>query len=100
MPRSRACSSASAAIDGDLVFFGADKTKVANDAMGALRLALGRDRKLLEGAWRPLWVIDFPMLEAMPGGGWTPHASPVHVAAGCVRRRVARESRRCSGAGV
>ena len=55
------------------MFFGADKAKVVNDALGALRIALGRDRKLVEEkSWRPLWVIDFPMLEAVPGGGWTP----------------------------
>jgi aspartyl-tRNA synthetase len=60
------------AVDGDVVFFGSDKKKVVNDALGALRVALGRDRNLVEEkSWRPLWVIDFPMLEAVPGGGWT-----------------------------
>ncbi len=49
--------------DGDLVFFGADKTKVVNEALGALRVKLGHDRNLLEGDWAPLWVIDFPMFE-------------------------------------
>ena len=48
---------------GDLVFFGADKAKVVNDALGALRLQLGRDLGLLEEGWRPLWVVDFPMFE-------------------------------------
>ncbi|MGH8250243.1 MAG: aspartate--tRNA ligase [Steroidobacteraceae bacterium] len=48
---------------GDLVFFGADKTKVVNDALGALRLQLGRDLGLAEEGWRPLWVVDFPMFE-------------------------------------
>ncbi len=48
---------------GDLVFFGADKAKVVNDALGALRLQLGRDLGLVEVGWRPLWVTDFPMLE-------------------------------------
>jgi aspartyl-tRNA synthetase len=62
--------------DGDLVFFGADKAKVVNDAMGALRVALGRDRNLLRGDWAPLWVVDFPMFEALPGGGWTPLHHP------------------------
>jgi aspartyl-tRNA synthetase len=47
--------------DGDLVFFGADKASVVNDALGALRDKLGHDLDLLEGDWRPLWVIDFPM---------------------------------------
>ncbi|MBM4218394.1 MAG: aspartate--tRNA ligase [Gammaproteobacteria bacterium] len=48
---------------GDLVFFGADKAKVVNDALGALRLLLGRDLGLVEEGWRPLWVTDFPMFE-------------------------------------
>jgi aspartyl-tRNA synthetase len=51
------------AVDGDLVFFGADKAKVVCDALGALRLKLGHDLKLLQPGWRPLWVIDFPMFE-------------------------------------
>jgi aspartyl-tRNA synthetase len=59
------------AVDGDLVFFGADKAHVVNESLSALRLALGRDRKLNRGDWRPLWVVDFPMFEALPGGGWT-----------------------------
>jgi aspartyl-tRNA synthetase len=49
--------------DGDLVFFGADKAHVVNEALGALRVKLGEDRGLMEGEWRPLWVIDFPMFE-------------------------------------
>ena len=48
---------------GDLLFFGADKARVVNDALGALRIKLGHDQGLLKGAWRPLWVIDFPMFE-------------------------------------
>jgi aspartyl-tRNA synthetase len=51
------------AASGDLVFFGADKAKVVNDAMGALRLQLGLDLGLVESDWRPLWVVDFPMFE-------------------------------------
>ena len=49
--------------DGDLVFFGADKARIVNEALGALRVKLGEDRGLLEGEWKPLWVIDFPMFE-------------------------------------
>jgi aspartyl-tRNA synthetase len=49
--------------DGDLVFFGADKTKVVNEALGALREKLGADRGLMEEGWKPLWVVDFPMFE-------------------------------------
>ena len=49
---------------GDLIFFGADKTKVVNDAMGALRIKLGHEKGYVTGeAWRPLWVVDFPMFE-------------------------------------
>jgi aspartyl-tRNA synthetase len=51
------------AADTDLIFFGADSAKVVSDALGALRLKLGQDLKLIEGGWRPLWVIDFPMFE-------------------------------------
>ena len=49
--------------DGDLIFFGADSAKVVDDALGALRLKLGHDRGLVQHAWRPLWVVDFPMFE-------------------------------------
>ncbi|MGD8977414.1 MAG: aspartate--tRNA ligase [Gammaproteobacteria bacterium] len=48
---------------GDLIFFGADKARVVNDALGALRDRLGADFELLEDAWRPVWVVDFPMFE-------------------------------------
>jgi aspartyl-tRNA synthetase len=49
--------------DNDLIFFGADSAKVVSDALGALRLKVGQDLKLVEAGWRPLWVIDFPMFE-------------------------------------
>jgi aspartyl-tRNA synthetase len=52
-----------AAEDGDLVFFGADKATIVNEALGALRVKLGEDRGLMEGEWKPLWVVDFPMFE-------------------------------------
>jgi aspartyl-tRNA synthetase len=56
------------AMDGDLIFFGADKAKIVNDAMGALRIKIGlsdfgRKNGLFEAGWRPLWVVDFPMFE-------------------------------------
>jgi aspartyl-tRNA synthetase len=54
--------------DNDLVFFGADTAKVVNDAIGALRIKVGQDMKLVKEGWRPLWVIDFPMFE------WDPDA--------------------------
>jgi aspartyl-tRNA synthetase len=49
--------------DGDLIFFGADKARVVNESLGALRVKLGHDRGLVERGWRPLWVVDFPMFE-------------------------------------
>ncbi len=58
--------------DGDLVFFGADKATVVNEALGALRVKLGQERGLMEAGWRPLWVVDFPMFEKEPHTGrWT-----------------------------
>ena len=51
------------AADGDLVFFGADRAKVVNDALGALRAKVGHDRGFAQPGWKPLWVIDFPMFE-------------------------------------
>lgn len=50
-------------VDGDLVFFGADKSRVVNDALGALRVRLGVDLGLVEGDWEPVWVVDFPLFE-------------------------------------
>jgi aspartyl-tRNA synthetase len=49
--------------DGDLIFFGADKASIVNEALGALRVKLGENLDLMEQGWRPLWVIDFPMFE-------------------------------------
>jgi len=56
------------AMDGDLIFFGADKAKVVNDAIGALRIKIGhsefgKKNHLFETGWRPMWVVDFPMFE-------------------------------------
>jgi aspartyl-tRNA synthetase len=52
--------------DNDIVFFGADTAKVVNDAIGALRIKVGQDMKLVKDGWRPLWVVDFPMFEYDP----------------------------------
>jgi aspartyl-tRNA synthetase len=49
--------------DGDIVFFGADKTNIVNEALGALRVKLAEDLDLMEGEWKPMWVVDFPMFE-------------------------------------
>ena len=51
------------AADGDLVFFGADKARIVNEALGALRVKLGHDRGHIEHGWRPVWIVDFPMFE-------------------------------------
>ena len=48
---------------GDLIFFGADKARVVNDALGALRIKVGEDRGLVADGWAPLWVVDFPMFD-------------------------------------
>ncbi|MGO1658810.1 MAG: aspartate--tRNA ligase [Marinobacter sp.] len=57
--------------DGDIVFFGADKTTVVNEALGALRIRIGHDLELLTSEWAPMWVVDFPMFEELPEGGFT-----------------------------
>ncbi|MBV4365126.1 aspartate--tRNA ligase [Erwinia phyllosphaerae] len=60
------------AADGDAIFFGADSAKIVADALGALRLKLGRDLDITNGnAWAPLWVVDFPMFEEDGEGGLT-----------------------------
>ena len=56
------------AVDGDLVFFGADKAKIVSEALGALRIKLGTDLELLTSEWAPLWVVDFPMFEENDDG--------------------------------
>jgi aspartyl-tRNA synthetase len=73
-----------AAKDGDLIFFGADSAKVVSDALGALRLKVGQDLKLVQEGWRPLWVVDFPMFEwDAEGKRWAamhhPFTSPVNL---------------------
>jgi aspartyl-tRNA synthetase len=66
--------------NGDLIFFGADKASIVNEALGALRVKLGQDLGLLQGSWAPLWVVDFPMFEQDDQGGWSalhhPFTSP------------------------
>jgi len=50
-------------VDGDLIFFGADRAGIVNDSLGALRVRLGHELGMLSGDWAPLWVVDFPMFE-------------------------------------
>ena len=61
---------------GDLVFFGADKIRIVNESLGALRDHIGKDRGLLSGEWAPLWVVDFPMFEETVDGSLTPSHHP------------------------
>jgi aspartyl-tRNA synthetase len=49
--------------NGDLIFFGADKERIVNDALGALRTKVGHERGFAQEGWKPLWVVDFPMFE-------------------------------------
>lgn len=60
--------------DGDIIFFGADKARIVNEAIGALRVKLGADLELYTQEWAPLWVVDFPMFEADDSG----RLSPLH----------------------
>ena len=67
--------------DGDLIFFGADKSKIVNEALGALRIKVAQDLELVKRGWQPLWVVDFPMFEYDDGEDrWTalhhPFTSP------------------------
>jgi len=59
----RAIMERTAAKDGDVVFFGADKASIVNESLGALRVKLGHDRNIIEYGWKPVWVVDFPMFE-------------------------------------
>ncbi|CAI8968765.1 MULTISPECIES: aspartate--tRNA ligase [Pseudomonas] len=59
------------AVDGDIVFFGADKAKIVSEALGALRIKLGHDLDLLTCKWAPMWVVDFPMFEENEDGSFT-----------------------------
>ena len=57
--------------DGDIIFFGADKASIVNDAIGALRQKIGLDLEMTTCEWAPLWVTDFPMFEQTDDGRWT-----------------------------
>jgi aspartyl-tRNA synthetase len=55
---------------GSLIFFGADKAKIVNEALGALRLKVAEDMEIVEAGWKPVWIVDFPMFEK-DGKNWT-----------------------------
>ncbi len=63
--------------NGDLIFFGSDKAKIVNEALGMLREKIAKDKGMLQGDWAPLWVVDFPMFEQDAGSGvWDPLHHP------------------------
>jgi aspartyl-tRNA synthetase len=64
------------AADGDIIFFGADRARVVNEALGALRIKVAEDLGMVAEGWAPLWVVDFPMFEEDAAGGWTPLHHP------------------------
>ena len=65
------------AATGDVIFFCADRAKVVNDTLGALRSRIGHDRHLFEPGWQPLWVVDFPMFEQDEAtGAWAARHHP------------------------
>jgi len=72
------------AANGDIIFFGADKSRVVNEALGALRIKVAEDRGLVGDGWAPLWVVDFPMFEEDSSGNWTPLHHPFTAPAGTV----------------
>lgn len=69
---------------GDIIFFGADKTKVVNEALGALRLKVAEDLGLVADRWAPLWVVDFPMFEEDGDGNLTSLHHPFTAPSGDV----------------
>jgi len=75
---------------GDLIFFGADKTRIVNESIGALRLKVGADMGMIKGDWAPLWVIDFPMFEEDGEGGLTPLHHPF-TAPSCSPEELAKD---------
>ena len=75
---------------GDLIFFGADKTRIVNESIGALRLKVGADMDMIKGDWAPLWVIDFPMFEEDGEGGLTPLHHPF-TAPSCTPEELAQD---------
>ena len=70
--------------NGDIIFFGADRAKVVNEALGALRIKVAEDQGLVGDGWAPLWVVDFPMFEQDGAGNWTPLHHPFTAPSGTV----------------
>ena len=82
---------------GDIIFFGADKTKVVNEALGALRVKVAEDLGQIDEGWAPLWIIDFPMFEQDNDGNLTslhhPFTAPASDAEGLARNPLETLSR-------
>ncbi len=82
---------------GDIIFFGADKTKVVNEALGALRVKVAEDFGQIDEGWAPLWIIDFPMFEQDNDGNLTslhhPFTAPASDAEGLARNPLGTLSR-------
>ena len=82
---------------GDIIFFGADKTKVVNEALGALRVKVAEDLGQIHEGWAPLWIIDFPMFEQDSDGNLTslhhPFTAPAGDAEGLARNPLGTLSR-------
>ncbi len=77
------------ASNGDIIFFGADRAKVVNEALGALRIKVAEDQGLVGEGWAPLWVVDFPMFEQDSSGNWTPLHHPFTAPSGSVEELAA-----------
>ena len=73
--------------NGDIVFFGADKSQVVSEALGALRCKVGEDLNLYTCEWAPMWVVDFPMFETTDSGELTPLHHPF-TAPSCSREEL------------
>lgn len=84
------------AANGDIIFFGADRAKVVNEALGALRIKVAEDQGLVADEWAPLWVVDFPMFEEDGSGGLTPLHHPFTAPSGTVEELVANPERALS----
>ena len=86
------------AANGDIIFFGADRARVVNEALGALRVKVAEDQGLVGEGWAPLWVVDFPMFEEDGSGSLTPLHHPFTAPSGTVEELVANPAQALSRA--
>ena len=85
------------AANGDIIFFGADRARVVNEALGALRVKVAEDQGMVAEGWAPLWVVDFPMFEEDGEGGWTPLHHPFTAPSCDAEELAANPVRPCRG---